>query len=118
VDGVATAAPLLVELPETVVAGHGNVNLGDETLFLDVRPYAKKGSQRPVGMPFRVGGTFARPDITSDKPGFGARVGAALGLDTIEVPREVRSLLEARPGDKRDCHASAPASGQGSSAPR
>jgi hypothetical protein len=102
-EGIATASPLFLETPETLVLGRGNVSFADETMLLDIRPYAKDGSTRSVGMPLRVEGTFADPKISVDKAGFAARIGAALGLTPIEVPSDLKRLLAGGLGESGAC---------------
>ena len=58
-DGVATATTLLLDTDETVVTGRGNVNLADETFFLDLRPYPKRAGSSRFGVPLEIRGTFA-----------------------------------------------------------
>jgi hypothetical protein len=97
-DGVATAMPLILETPETIVLGSGNVNLADETVTFDIRPYAKDRSRRPIGVPLRVRGPFAEVQIDADKSGLAARVGAALGFGALQVSPELKALLSSGVG--------------------
>jgi AsmA family protein len=103
-EGIATATPLILDTPETITLGRGNINLGDETITLEVRPYAKDRSRRPVGVPLHVAGTFGAPNITADKAGFAARLGAALGFGPLEVSPELKTLRSAN-GEASTCAA-------------
>jgi AsmA family protein len=101
--GVATAETLLLDTTETIVVGRGNINVGDETIFLDFRPYAKRGSARRIGVPFAIRGTFADPSVTADKVGLIARLGAAIGIGDETPPGALLRLLEAGLGEKNSC---------------
>ena len=115
--GVATAATLLLDTKRSVVTGQGNVNLADETLFLDLTPYPKHGSSR-FGVPLEIRGTFSKPDISSEKLGLAHRLGAAIGL--LQPPSVLLPLVDTGLGDKNKCRDAfqSPPGGEGSSAPR
>jgi hypothetical protein len=51
-----------------------------------------------------VAGTFGAPNITADKAGFAARLGAALGFGALEVSPELKTLLSAN-GEASACTA-------------
>jgi len=101
--GVATAETLRLDTAETIVVGRGNINIGDETIFLDFRPYPKHGSTRRIGVPFAIRGTFADPSVTADKVGLIARLGAAIGIGDETPPDSLLQLLEAGLGEKNSC---------------
>lgn len=116
--GVATAATLLLDTKQAIVAGQGNLNLADETFFLDLNPYPKHGGSGRFGVPLQIRGTFAKPDISSETIGLAHRLGTAIGL--LQPPAVLLPLIDTGLGDKnkcRDAFASPPA-GEGSSAPR
>jgi hypothetical protein len=123
--GIATAETLLLDTGSTVVVGLGNINLGDETLFLDLKPYPKTGttSLGSVRIPIAVRGTFAKPQLTANETSLAERFGAALGLVRPTLPAALLPLVTAGLGEKNACSAAfdagrpAPTSGaaQGSS---
>jgi AsmA family protein len=118
-DGVATATTLLLDTDETVVTGRGNVNLADETFFLDLRPYPKRHGSSRFGVPLEIRGTFAHPEIASEKVGLAKRLGAAMGL--LTPPAVLLPMVDTGLGDKnkcRDAFAVSPPVGEGSSARR
>ena len=117
-DGVATATTLLLDTDETVVTGSGNINLADETLFLDLKPYPKRNGSSRFGVPLEIRGTFAKPDITSEKVGLAQRLGAAIGL--LTPPAVLLPMVDTGLGDKSKCREAfaAPPAAEGSSAPR
>jgi hypothetical protein len=114
-EGIATAMPLILDTPETIVLGRGNINLGDETITLELRPYAKDRSRRPIGVPLHLAGTFAAAKITADKAGLAARLSAALGFGALEVSPELKALLSAG-GEASACAAALSAAGAAASA--
>jgi len=119
-SGVATAKTLLLDTTDSIVVGKGNIDIGRETLSLDVKPYPKKGSKRRIGVPFAIRGSFAGPQVDVGKVGLIKRLGAAVGL-VDETPPGALSQLDAGVGEKNSCsdvfRRGAPV-GQGSSGPR
>jgi AsmA family protein len=106
------------------VIGLGNVNLGDETLFLDLKPYPRtdRGSLGSVRIPVSIRGTFATPEVSADQAGLAERLGAALGFSEPTLPAAVLPLLVAGLGEKNSCSkafaaqpAAASGAGQGNS---
>jgi AsmA family protein len=117
--GVATAATLLLDTKRTVVAGQGNVNLADETFFLDLNPYPKHAGSSRFGVPLQIRGTFGKPDVTPEKVGLVHRLGAAMGL--LAPPAVLLPQVDTGLGDKNKCReafATSSPVGEGSSAPR
>ena len=117
-SGVATSTALLLDTDKTVVAGQGNVNLADETLFLDLRPFPKRAGLSRFGVPLEIRGTFAAPEVESETVGLAKRLGAAMGLMT--PPAVLLPLIDTGLGDKNKCQqafASPPPMGEGSSTP-
>jgi AsmA family protein len=118
-SGVATATTLLLDTDKTIVTGQGNVNLADETLFLDLQPYPKRAGSSRFGVPLEIRGTFAAPEVASEKVGLAKRLGAAIGL--LTPPAVLLPMVDTGLGDKnkcRDAFAVPPPVGEGSSAPR
>jgi AsmA family protein len=117
-DGVATVTTLLLDTDQSVVAGLGNINLADETLFLDLKPYPKRAGSSRFGVPLAIRGTFAKPDIASEKVGLAQRLGAAVGL--LTPPAILLPMVDTGLGAKNRCReafAVSPPVGEGSSAP-
>jgi hypothetical protein len=100
--GIATAETLLLDTADTIVVGTGNINVADETIFLDVKPYPKHGSPRRLGVPFAIRGTFAEPSLSANKVGLIERLGAAVGIGN-EAPPATLQLLDAGLGEKNSC---------------
>jgi uncharacterized protein involved in outer membrane biogenesis len=118
-DGVATATTLLLDTDKTIVTGQGNVNLADETFFVDLKPYPKRAGSSRFGVPLEIRGTFAKPEVDSEKVGLAKRLGAAIGL--LTPPAVLLPMVDTGLGDKNKCQdafAVSPPVGEGSSAPR
>ena len=117
-SGVATATTLLLDTDQTIVTGEGNINLADETFFIDLKPFPKHAGSSRFGVPLEIRGTFAEPDIAAEKVGLVTRLGAAIGL--VKPPAVLLPLVDTGLGDKNKCRqafAVAPPVGEGSSAP-
>jgi uncharacterized protein involved in outer membrane biogenesis len=102
-QGVATASTLLFDTTDTVVEGKGNLNLGDETIFLELTPYPKDWSPLSLRTPLEIRGTFANPKVTPKKRDLAARLGAAIGLGIVAPPAALLPLIETGLGQKNLC---------------
>lgn len=100
-EGVATVTTLLLDTAETIVTGEGNINLADETFFLDLKPYPKQAGSGRFGVPLEIRGTFAHPEVTSEKVGLAKRLGAAIGM--LAPPAVLLPLVDRGLGDKNKC---------------
>jgi AsmA protein len=71
-SGIATIAPVALNTPALIVDGDGDVDLGHETLALQVRPRAKIGGTG-IAVPVRVSGPLREPSAKIDisAKGFG-----------------------------------------------
>jgi hypothetical protein len=71
-EGTAKVTALVVDTPDMSVIGEGQVNLGDETLDLALRPYPKGNaaglnmSLAELAKTFKLGGTLASPSLEMD----------------------------------------------------
>jgi uncharacterized protein involved in outer membrane biogenesis len=75
--GVATSRALMVDTEYSTVFGEGNVDLGQESLDLLLKPKSKSATLN-VAVPVRVGGTLANPTF---------------GLEKVAVVRKAAGLL-------------------------
>jgi uncharacterized protein involved in outer membrane biogenesis len=101
--GVATASTLLFDTTDTVIEGKGNLNLGDETIFLELTPHPKDWSPLSLRTPLEIRGTFAKPAVTPKKRDLAARLGAAIGLGIVAPPAALLPLIETGLGEKNLC---------------
>jgi AsmA family protein len=93
-DGIATASTL---------AGAGNVNFTDETLFLTLTPYNKNATAVSLRTPVDIGGTFAAPAFHLHTGGIIAKLGAAVGLGVLFPPAALLPLVDAGLGERNAC---------------
>jgi AsmA protein len=79
-SGIATIEPVALSTPALIVDGSGDVDLGRETLALQVRPRAKIGGTG-IAVPVRVSGPLREPSAKIDisAKGFGGLSGLLLG---------------------------------------
>jgi AsmA protein len=72
-SGIATIAPVALNTPALIVNGDGDIDLGHETMALQVRPRAQIGSTG-IAVPVRVSGPLRQPSATLDisAKGFGS----------------------------------------------
>lgn len=96
--GVARTQTLMVDTPDARLAGQGTVAFADERLDLRLIPVVKEvlkdpardGGKEPVKdvapavarSPIAIGGTFAYPDVRSDRAGAAGTASAGLGSGT------------------------------------
>ncbi len=102
-DGVATASTLLFDTELTLVTGAGNVNFGDETLYLTLKPYNKSPTLVSLHAPVDIGGTFAKPAFHVHTGEIVARLGAAVGLGVLFPPAALLALADTGLGEHNAC---------------
>jgi AsmA family protein len=101
--GVATAKTFILDTTDTVVEGQGNVNLGDETIYLDLKPHPKDWSPLSLRTPIQVRGTLGEPQVKPHAGGLAARLGAAVGLAIVAPPAALLPLIETGLGEQNMC---------------
>ena len=89
--GIADTKTGILETEISTVTVDGDINLGEETLDLDVTPQGSIAGTVQIGLPVHVGGTFASPSygIQAGK----AALGVGLGLLTGGVAPAIGGLL-------------------------
>jgi AsmA protein len=78
-SGVATIEPVALNTPALIVDGNGDVDLGRETLALQMRPRAKIGGTG-IAVPVRVSGPIREPSAKIDISGKALMHGGFGGL--------------------------------------
>ena len=101
--GVMDSRALAVDTRDTIIVGQGQVDLGEETLDLELRPRPKDRSILVLRSPLHVGGTFADPSFRPDFARLGLRGAVALALGSIAPPAALLATLELGPGKDSDC---------------
>ncbi|TYT25688.1 AsmA family protein [Luteimonas viscosa] len=101
--GVMRSRALAFDTSDTIIVGEGQVDLGDETLDIELRPRPKDRSILALRSPLHLGGTFADPSFRPDFARLGLRGAIALALGSIAPPAALLATLELGPGEDSDC---------------
>ena len=102
-DGVAKASDFVVDTSDTVIKVEGAIDLRNERLDLETKPYPKDMSPLALRTPLYIKGPLKDPGVRP-KPGplvARAAIGAALGA--IAPPLAALALVETGPGRDTDC---------------
>ena len=102
-QGVMDSRALAFDTTDTIIVGEGQIDLGEETLDLELRPRPKDRSILALRSPLHVGGTFAAPSFRPDMARLGLRGAIALALGSIAPPAALLATLELGPGEDSDC---------------
>ncbi|MGY1408636.1 AsmA family protein [Luteimonas sp. A611] len=102
-QGVMDSRALAFDTTDTIIVGEGQIDLGEETLDLELRPRPKDRSILALRSPLHVGGTFADPSFRPDMARLGLRGAIALALGSIAPPAALLATLELGPGEDSDC---------------
>ena len=102
-EGVMEARALAFDTSDTIIVGEGTVDLGGETLDLELRPRPKDRSLLALRSPLVIDGSFADPGIRPDMGRLGVRGAIALALGSIAPPAALLATLELGPGEDADC---------------
>jgi hypothetical protein len=114
-SGVAKAEVLVAQTRHAVIRGSGSVSMTDGTLALELVPQPKSATLS-VGVPVRLSGSMAAPEVAPDEMSLVKQVGAAAGL--ILFPPAGIAALTSLGSDATSCvetldGANAPSSADG-----
>lgn len=104
-QGLMTTKTIVLDTTDTVINGHGNINLADETLDLVLDPAPKDRSILSFRSPLKIGGTFAAPTAGPDKGALAGRAGIALALGVVNPLLALAATIETGPGKDENCAA-------------
>ena len=102
-QGVMQPSVLVLDTDITRIDITGNIDLGQETLDLTLRPKTKKTSLIALRPPIYVRGTFAQPAVSIDKGRLAARSLGAVALGLVNPFLLLLPLVETGPGVDSDC---------------
>ena len=102
-DGVMQTRALAFDTTDTIIIGEGSIDLGDETLDLELRPRPKDRSILSLRSPLVIDGTFADPGFRPDMGRLGVRGAIALALGSIAPPAALLATIETGPGEDSGC---------------
>ena len=101
--GVMQSRSLAFDTEDTIIIGKGHIDLGQETLDLELRPRPKDRSILSLRSPLVLDGTFKEPSFRPDMARLGLRGALALALGTIAPPAALLATIETGPGKDADC---------------
>lgn len=102
-DGVLTSRTIAFDTTDTVLLGHGTVDLESERFDLELRPRPKDRSIFALRSPLKVGGTLKEPSVGPQAGPLALRGAAAAVLSAIAPPAALLALIETGPGEDVDC---------------
>ncbi len=102
-QGIMQPSVLLLDTDVTLINVTGNIDLGQETLDLTLRPKTKKTSLIALRPPIYVRGSFAHPAISINKGQVAARGLGAVALGLVNPFLLLLPLVETGPGIDSDC---------------
>jgi len=103
--GVVTAPTLLLDTAAATLLGRGTVNIGAETVYVDITPHHKQVTATTVSTPVEVRGTYAGVTI---RPGTGSiveRLGTAVEAGIQPPPPALQPLAAIALGENNRCAA-------------
>lgn len=84
-DGVATTDALVLDTPNAIAAGEGNIDFDDETIDLRIRPSAKRRRIANLTTPFAIAGDLARPAVQFSTGGAAVRMVGEIAFSPINL---------------------------------
>jgi uncharacterized protein involved in outer membrane biogenesis len=102
-DGVAKTRSLAFDTTDTVIVGHGTVDLRDEELDFELDPEPKDVSPVSLRGPLEISGTFKDPSVRPKPAPLAGRAVVAAVLFAIAPPAALLALIETGPGEDVDC---------------
>jgi uncharacterized protein involved in outer membrane biogenesis len=85
-DGTLTVRNLLFDSDVVKATGTGTVNLGDETLALEIKGEPKKFTMFRIRAPIEVAGPWRHPHVGLKYGAVAAQVGASIALGVLATP--------------------------------
>nr|WP_235974203.1 AsmA family protein [Luteimonas deserti] len=101
--GRMTSTAMAIDTTDTIIIGKGTIDLGDESLDIELRPRPKDRSILALRTPLTIGGTFAAPSFRPDMARLGLRGAIAIALGSIAPPAALLATLELGGGEDSDC---------------
>jgi uncharacterized protein involved in outer membrane biogenesis len=102
-DGDFKTQEFVVDTTDTVVKVEGGINLKEERLDLETKPYPKDMSPLALRMPLNIKGPFKDPSIRPKAGPLAARAAGAAALGAIAPPLALLALIETGPGKDTNC---------------
>lgn len=85
-DGIMQTSTMILDTEDSLIAGEGSVDLGEETFTLNVEGQAKDPGLAGTRVPVQLSGTFTTLSLEVDPSGLVIRGGLAAGLAALVTP--------------------------------
>ena len=101
--GVVTASTLLLDTAAATLLGGGTVNIGAETVYVDIAPHHKQVTATTVSTPVEVRGTYAGVTIRRGTASIVEHIGAAVEPGILPPPPSLEPLAALALGEDNRC---------------
>lgn len=98
--GVATLRTLVLDTPNVIASGHGDIDFARETLDLRIRPSAKQSRLIEFATPFAIRGNLANPSVEATATGATARALGRVAVSPLNLLGSLLPLVNDRGGDQ------------------
>jgi uncharacterized protein involved in outer membrane biogenesis len=102
-DGLAKADSFVVDTDDTIIKVDGALNLAQETMDIEARPYPKDPSPLALRTPLDMKGPLRHPKVRPKAGPLAARAAAAVALGAINPALSLLALIETGPGKDAPC---------------
>lgn len=102
-DGVARASDFIVDTSDTLIEVEGAIDLKNERLDLETKPYPKDMSPLALRTPLYIKGPMKDPGVRPKAGPLVARAAIGAALGAIAPPLAALALVETGPGKDTDC---------------
>jgi uncharacterized protein involved in outer membrane biogenesis len=101
--GVASTDSFVIDTTDTVIQVDGSVDLAQERLDLETRPYPKDLSPLALRTPLLLKGPLRKPSVRPKAGPLAARVAGAVALGAVNPALALLALIETGPGKDAEC---------------
>lgn len=102
-DGVAGIESFVIDTDTNEIRGDGHVSLRDESIQMEVKPYAKHATLISLNSPLVIKGKLKKPKGYPEPMHLAARVGGAVALGAVAPPLALLALVDTGKGKNQDC---------------
>lgn len=102
-DGVADIDAFVIDTDTNEIRGDGTVSLKDETVKMEVKPYAKHATLLSLNSPLVIEGRWRKPKGYPEPMHLAAKVGGAVALGALAPPLALLALVDTGKGKDQDC---------------
>lgn len=103
-DGIMQTSSMILDTEDSLIAGEGAADLGDETFTLNVEGQSKDPGIARTRVPVQLSGTFTSVSVEVDPSGLVIRGGLAAGLAALVTPlAAVIPFIDAGLAEDSDC---------------